>query len=767
MKTFNRVLSLLMIALMLAASIPFIPVSAVEEETENYALTINNTYSQSYLAENSAVGGVFFFGSSEFDGCYGNQLSGVARELYDAFVKNYVTDKKTERFSYKFKTPFDFSVEFSGSSIVMNEELEEIGLEIQYSMQAAIDAFLYDHPEVFWLRITSSSYSISASGNSFSGYKGYIEEITIIPYEIYSGASLKLSEYEAAVDSVVDSITVTESRYDTLKNIHDYICNNAWYNLVNEKRVHSSEPFFIGDGGVVCEGYSKSFKIICDRLNIPCVLVSGYAGENHMWNYVQLENGKWYLVDVTWDDQESKIYDTYFLANANTIGFDDVAISEERTERSDFSGTGVFSFTYPVLSETTYTKHVHEWESDYTVDVEPTCTKKGSKSIHCKTCEETKSVTEIPASNHANKKEYAQQNATCTEKGYTAGVYCSDCNSWIEGHEEIKSLPHDYALTVTSPTCWKEGVKTYTCFCGDSYTEAIEKIEHEYSSWQVIEKPGCTQPGVERSFCLVCDSDFEREIPASGHKVIEYVMRATTDENAAYGGDGAYVTACEICNEVFKREFFARPAEYTLSTTKYTYNGKTKTPSVTLKDSKGNTLKKDTDYTVKYESGRKLPGKYTVTVTFKGKYEGTKKLYFEIAPKATSKVTATQTTSTITLKWSKVTGADGYRVYKYNSKTKKYEKLKDVTGTSLKISKLKAGTAYKYKVRAYTKDDGTIWGDYSKVFETATKPATPKITKLTTSKGKASFTWSNVSGESGYQVYYSTKKSSGFKKVAS
>lgn len=58
-------------------------------------------------------------------------------------------------------------------------------------------------------------------------------------------------------------------------------------------------------------------------------------------------------------------------------------------------------------------------------------------------------------------------------------------------------------------------------------------------------------------------------------------------------------------------------------------------------------------------------------------------------------------------------------------------------------------------------------GAYSDVFATATKPATPKITKLTSTKGKASLTWSNVSGESGYQVYFSAKKDSGFKKAAS
>ncbi len=241
----------------------------------------------------------------------------------------------------------------------------------------------------------------------------------------------------------------------------------------------------------------------------------------------------------------------------------------------------------------------------------------------------------------------------------------------------------------------------------------------------------------------------------------------TTITKATLSQNGKTVTKCSDCGYVSKTTTIYYPKTLTLSATSYTHDGKAKTPTVTVKDSKGNTLKKDRDYTVKYESGRKAPGKYTVTITFKGKYTGTKKLYFTIAPKATSKITATQTTTTITLKWNKVTGADGYRVYKYNSKTKKYEKLKDVTGTSLKISKLKAGTAYKYKVRAYTKDYGTIFGSYSSAFETATKCKTPSITKLTTTKGKASCTWSNVSGESGYQVYYSSKKDSGYKKVAS
>ncbi len=306
-------------------------------------------------------------------------------------------------------------------------------------------------------------------------------------------------------------------------------------------------------------------------------------------------------------------------------------------------------------------------------------------------------------------------------------------------------IVHNWGVSkvTKSPTCTKTGIKTFTCGCGASYTETIAKLGHLYSN-------ACD------TTCNTCST--KRTIT---HSYKSVTTKATLTKN------GKVETKCSVCGKVSKTVTVYYPKSIKLSKTSYTYNGKVHTPSISVKDSKGNTLKKDTDYTVKYESGRKAAGAYTVTITFKGKYSGTKKLAYTIAPKATSKVTASQTTSTITLKWSKVTGADGYRVYQYNAKTKKWVKVKDVTGTSLKINKLTAGTKYKFRVKAYTKDDGTIWGAYSSTFETATKCKTPSIIKLTTTKGKASFVWSNVSGESGYQVYYSTKKDSGYNKVTS
>lgn len=60
----------------------------------------------------------------------------------------------------------------------------------------------------------------------------------------------------------------------------------------------------------------------------------------------------------------------------------------------------------------------------------------------------------------------------------------------------------------------------------------------------------------------------------------------------------------------------------------------------------------------------------------------------------------------IVLNWNKVDGAKAYRVYKYDSKTGKYVKYKDVSGTKCTVTGLKSGTKYSFKVYALTSENG-------------------------------------------------------------
>ncbi len=77
--------------------------------------------------------------------------------------------------------------------------------------------------------------------------------------------------------------------------------------------------------------------------------------------------------------------------------------------------------------------------------------------------------TTATACEHKNTVTDDGTDATCTENGYTAGVFCNDCQSYISGHEQIKAPGHTYNEVVTPPTATEQGYTTFTCHCGDTY----------------------------------------------------------------------------------------------------------------------------------------------------------------------------------------------------------------------------------------------------------------------------------------------------------
>ncbi len=125
-----------------------------------------------------------------------------------------------------------------------------------------------------------------------------------------------------------------------------------------------------------------------------------------------------------------------------------------------------------------------------------------------------------------------------------------------------------------------------------------------------------------------------------------------------------------------------------------------------------------------------------------------------IAPKKVSGLKATSVASTsVKLSWSKVNKATGYIVYKYNSKTKKYEKLADTKSNSYTVKSLKANTTYKFNIKAYTKSETTKYGVASSALSIKTKPSDVSSFKLASSTEKDfSLSWKKASGVNGYQL---------------
>ena len=275
--------------------------------------------------------------------------------------------------------------------------------------------------------------------------------------------------------------------------------------------------------------------------------------------------------------------------------------------------------------------------------------------------------------------------------------------------------------------------------------------------------PTCTSTGkTEGKHCSVCGTIIteQKTVSATGHTYKTTKTLATTSK------DGKTVTTCTVCSYVSKTITYYKASSIKLSATAYTYNGKAQKPTVTVKNSKGTTLKNGTDYTLTYSSGCKNPGKYAVKITFKGDYSGRKTLYFTILPGVTSKTATSTNSSAIKIAWKAVPGATGYRVYYYNPSTKKYTALKTTTGTSYTVTKLKSGTSYKFAVKAYTIVNGKVyWSSGYKTITATTNPGTPTL-KVTAGTKKAALSWNKQTGATGYVVYMATSKNGKYTKIA-
>ena len=192
----------------------------------------------------------------------------------------------------------------------------------------------------------------------------------------------------------------------------------------------------------------------------------------------------------------------------------------------------------------------HSWDKGV-ITTSPTCSDAGVKTYTCTVCSETK--TEVLDATGHTPVDVAEQPATCTEAGHTAGVKCSVCGATISGIEEIPATGHteviDEAVAATCTTPGKtEGKHCSVCNEVLVPQEEIPAKGHT----EVIDEAvaaTCTTPGkTEGKHCSVCNEVLvpQEEIPAKGHmEVIDEAVAATCTTPGKTEGKH-----CSVCNEV-------------------------------------------------------------------------------------------------------------------------------------------------------------------------------------------------------------------------
>ena len=127
---------------------------------------------------------------------------------------------------------------------------------------------------------------------------------------VYSYGNASSSETQKLGQAVVSKIiTSGMSDFDKAKAIHDYLVVNVDYDYENYCANTIPAECYTALGALknkyaVCAGYAKAFKLLCELAGLECDYVTGTAGGPHAWNQVKV-SGKWYNVDVTWDDPVS------------------------------------------------------------------------------------------------------------------------------------------------------------------------------------------------------------------------------------------------------------------------------------------------------------------------------------------------------------------------------------------------------------------------------------------------------------------------------
>ena len=309
---------------------------------------------------------------------YYDQLDTVSKRIYDQIYEANKSGANTTKLKLNLTKIFEnqtVTKGANGKTVYSEETKKAIFSWLGSYVTPAYLALTYDHPELVWLPgasynigysvypvsfpsgVTSTKENIELAGSTFT-LKPNSQNGTLTAANVNS----LFNQTKTQIDQM---LSAGATNYDKVKAIHDKICSMVTYEDKNLGNAYYQTPYSLyidadGDGKVetVCAGYAKMMKLQCDKYGIPCVLVTGVTdtGEAHMWNYIQLEDGKWYAVDATWDDQSSIMYD-FFMVGSETYSsaaFGSKKFSVTHMPSGKWTTSADCVFRYPILSTNAY-----------------------------------------------------------------------------------------------------------------------------------------------------------------------------------------------------------------------------------------------------------------------------------------------------------------------------------------------------------------------------------------------------------------------------
>ncbi len=195
-------------------------------------------------------------------------------------------------------------------------DIEEADKITERDIYVATIALKNDHPELFWLpyawyigKTHTEHMAILFVNNSPENVNQSIESFTATYTVERSKKDGMLTALKNEVEKIKSKVTARDP-YGIELQLHDILCQRVTYNNAPTSLSYTAYGALV-EGQAVCEGYTRAMQMMLYEFGILSTTVSGVAEGPHMWNLVQI-NGKWYHLDVTWDDQQSGIRHNYF-----------------------------------------------------------------------------------------------------------------------------------------------------------------------------------------------------------------------------------------------------------------------------------------------------------------------------------------------------------------------------------------------------------------------------------------------------------------------
>ena len=297
-------------------------------------------------------------------------------------------------------------------------------------------------------------------------------------------------------------------------------------------------------------------------------------------------------------------------------------------------------------------------EHDYEATVKaPTCTERGYTYYSCKNCGYSYRDNYVGASGHKYTKKVVKP--TCVSRGYTENI-CDVCgNEYVSDYKSVTG--HTYKRTVKDPTCTEEGYTLLTCENCDYETKSDIRRAKGHNYEETITESTCTTKGFITYTCTDCGDSYKgKETDLAPHKW----DKGTVTKQATYLSKGTIEYKCADCDAEYTEEIpmlgqtALSNCTVTLSYYKTAYDGKEKTPKVTVKNSNG--IVSEDDYTVTYANNINAGNAKVIVAAKTGdvSIKGTVEKGFTIA-KAKQSVSAASMDEQIHVKTSTEIHVDG------------------------------------------------------------------------------------------------------------